>query len=114
MQIPFALAELEDGIAHQLPGTVVGDVAAPLDFVKRRVADRQQVFAVRAAAGRDDVRVLDQEQRVRDLVLLPRHHQLALHRPHLAEVAGAEIDEPREIPRAGGGNSSRVLSIHRF
>ena len=49
---------------------------------------------MRAAPERDDVRVLDEDQRVGDLVALARRHQLALQRPDLAELAGAEVDEP--------------------
>ena len=105
MQIALPLAQEEDRVADQLARPVIGDVAAALDLVERRVAEVEQVLAVGAAAGGDHVRVLDEDERVGDLVALARAHQLALQRPDLAEVAGAEIEE------AGGRGWRRR---HRF
>ena len=91
VQVALVVAQEKDRVADQLSGAVVGDVAAPLDLEDRDPVGGQQVLFVRAAAGGDDVGVLDEQQSVGDLVLLARAHQLALLRPDLPELTGAEV-----------------------
>ncbi len=54
-----------------------------------------------AAPERQDVRVLDEEEGVRDLLALPRGDELLLERPDLAVLPGAEIED------AGGQGGGR-------
>ena len=93
VQIPLAVSEQEDRVADQLSRPVVGDVAPALDLEHRRLRHRQQVLDVGAAALRDHVRMLDEHQRIGDLVTLPRADQLQLPRPDLAVFACAEIED---------------------
>ena len=98
---------------------MIGDVAAALDLEDRDVAGASRFSPCALRPERDDVRVLDEDERVRDLVALARRHQLALQRPDLAELAGAEIDDARGIDGGFASASielaSRALGVaHRF
>jgi hypothetical protein len=94
VQIALAVAELQDRIRHHLAGAVIRDVAAALDLDDLDIAGPQQIRQrALPAAHRDDVRVLDDEQRVARLAPLPRRHLLELARVRLAVAEAAEIDQ---------------------
>ena len=86
--------EVDDGIAHELPGAVVGHIAAAPRFVHVDAAGRQHLRrrddvragAVRFYAERDDVRVLEQDQDVRDPVRFPILDECALQREPLGSA----------------------------
>jgi hypothetical protein len=94
VQIALAVAELQDRIGDQLAGAVIGDIAAALDLDDLDIARSQEIGqrALPASDG-DDVRVLDDEQRVARLAPLPRRHLLELARVRLAVAEAAEIDQ---------------------
>ena len=77
-------AQIDDRIADELAGAVVGDVAAAIDLVELDAALREEfiagenVGAVGVAAKREDGRMLEQQQRVADEVLLARGDDLLL------------------------------------
>jgi hypothetical protein len=81
--LPFL--EIEDGIADDLTGSVIRDVAATICFFKRdaRVAQHvgwgKEIFHVPVAAERDDVRVLDEQKLIGDFAPLALFNELALH-----------------------------------
>ena len=68
--LPFA--QIEDRIADELAGTVIGHVAAAVRGIEcdaRALQDfvaREQVFHVAVAAERDDVRMLEEQQLIGD------------------------------------------------
>ena len=89
-------ANVDDWIAHQLTGPVVGNLATAVDFVHGDVelgeglGVEQHVVHAAPAAQSVDVRVLQKQHRVSDAVLLPQLHQGGLQRPrtpvlHLAQ-----------------------------
>ena len=49
VQVALGVAQQEDRVADELAGAVIGDVAAALDLVQRRVAEIDQVVALGAA-----------------------------------------------------------------
>ena len=71
-------AQIDDGVADQLAGAVIGHVAAAIDLVQLHAAAGEQfvagndVRAMRVAAQRDDRWMLQQQQRIGDQALLPR------------------------------------------
>jgi hypothetical protein len=73
---------------------VIGDIAAALDLDDLDVARPEQICQrPLPAPDRDDVRVLDDEQRVARLAPLPRRHLLELVRVRLAVAEAAEVDQ---------------------
>ena len=68
MNVGPEIVEVENGVAHQLAGAVVGDVAAPVDAVEAGVVRgqagviEQQVLRLAALAQRVGVRVLTKQQ----------------------------------------------------
>jgi hypothetical protein len=69
--------EVEDGISDELTRAVVGDVSTAIDFVQfhsafcEKVIAGKDVGAMGIAAERQHRRMLQQEQRVADKILLP-------------------------------------------
>ena len=113
-------SEVEDRVAHQLPGPVKGDVAAALDLdhldpAARELLRRQrQTGRSGAAAQGHHRRVLDQQQDVvgqlaRD-ALLPQD-SLQLERfgvTHRAEIADIESSCHAEVIRLARRKSRRA------
>ena|ERR1700723_2198329 len=68
--IPAMLGEIEDRIADDLPGAVIGDIAAAIGGMKldihlpKHAIRGAQVFELAVAAKRDDVRMLAEEQNI--------------------------------------------------
>src|SRR5947209_1948465 len=87
-------AESHNGIADELPRPVIGDETAArraLDAdaeLRQRGFSREDVLGRPAASERDDRRMLEQQQRVANLVAQPPLHQLVLE-PHGVGVANA-------------------------
>jgi hypothetical protein len=87
MHITAIRPEIEDGITDELPGPVVGDVAAASGlmnlnaFSRERGRRRDDVRAAAASFGAegDDWRMLEQQQRVANPSGAPIFDQLALH-----------------------------------
>ena len=108
-----ARAEVDDRVADQLPGRVVGDVAAArhleqLDPARgQRVLGDEQMLAARAAPERDDRGVLEQQQRVAALAAPTRRDQLVLERERIAVGDLSELLH-RERHNARGGNSQAI------
>ena len=77
-------AQIEDGVADELAGTVIGDVAAAVDLVEGNAARSEQLVggenigAVGVAPQREHGRMLEQQQRVADAFLLAQRDQLLL------------------------------------
>ena len=84
VQVLPVFAQIQDGVADQLPRRMVGDLAAPVhlhdgDALRPQpLRRRQQVFPLRPPPQRDRRRVFQQQQRVGDLPRLPPPHQLVL------------------------------------
>ncbi len=68
MQVALGPVELQDGIADQLARTVVGDVSSALDLDDGHGAVKDVLLRVEAASEGDDVRMLDEQEGVADLV----------------------------------------------
>ena len=87
---PAQPANVHDGIADQLTGAVVGDLAAPVDLVDgdsgagEGVAVEEDVSHAASAAEGVDVGVLEQEHGVADARLLPALDEGCLQRPRAA------------------------------
>ena len=102
VQVALAVLEQQNGIGHDLPGAVVGDVAAALDLDDLDLAGGGEVGQRPASPAQgDDVRVLDQHQRVGHLALLPRHDPLELQRVRGPVAHPAEIDPIRRTHPEG-------------
>ena len=89
------------GIADDLAGAVIGDVAAAAGFVhldaarRERLRRRQDVraAAVAADAEREDGRMLDEQQQVADAAGAPLLDQRALQRQRLGVRHEAEATD---------------------
>ena len=107
------------GVADELPRTVVGDVAAAPDGVDRDAAAAQlrrrgqhvPAAAPRGDAERDDRRVLEQQQPVRDALRLPEGHQPPL--PAGRGVVGDDA-EPVHLERRATGRARRPRRAGRL
>ena len=90
-------AQVEDGIAHQLAGAVIGHVAAAADLVNGDAAAGQQlvrgknVRAVRVTAQRNHRRMFEQKQHVPDAALGDERGHLRLEAQTFAVLHAAEI-----------------------
>ena len=98
---PLAIAQaaqIEDGVADELAGAVIGDVAAAIDLVQGDAAAGQQlvggenVGAAGVAAQREHGRVLEQQKHVADAALLAQSDQLFLQAQRFGVVHAAEIE----------------------
>ena len=111
-------AQIDDGIADELTGAVVGDVAAAIDFVDLDAALSEvlvrgkDVGAGGVASEREDGRMLEEEQRVADELLLAGGDDPLLDRERLPR---------RGRGRDGGGATSmstaelpKTLMRHAF
>ncbi len=87
MRLPLAIAQaaqIEDGVADELAGAVIGDVAAAVDLVEgdaargRATRRRREVGAVGVAAEGEHGRVLEQQQHVADAALRAQRDQFFL------------------------------------
>ena len=91
-------AQVEDGIADELAGAVVGDVATTIDFVEGDAAAREELIgcedvgAVCIAAEGEHRRVFEEQQNVADAALLAEFDQLRLEKERFAVVDAAEIE----------------------
>jgi len=91
-------AEVEDGVADELAGAVIGDVAAAVDFVKgdaaagKELVGGQDVGAVGVAAKGENARVFEEEQDVVDAALEAELDQLRLETKSFAVGNAAEIE----------------------
>ncbi len=95
--VALPLAQIENRIAHQLPGTMISNVAAAIGRVKCHAGAFQdliageQVFAVPVAAQRNHVRVFDQQQLIVDRALLPLGHQTPLQLERARVVHSSQL-----------------------
>ncbi len=77
-------AQIEDGVADELAGTVIGDIAAAVDFVEgdaarsEHLVGGENIGAVGVAPQREHGRMLEQQQRVADAFLLAQRDELLL------------------------------------
>ena len=91
-------AQVEDGVADELAGAVIGDVAAAVDLVEGDAARGKQLIggenvgAVGVAAQRKHRRMLEQQQHVADAVLLAQRDQLLLQAKGFSVGDAAEIE----------------------
>ena len=82
--VALPLAQVQDGVAHQLAGAVIGDVAAAVGGMEGDAGAGQDLFAgqqvlhVTVAAHGDGVRMLQQQQLVGDGARLALGHQALL------------------------------------
>ncbi len=73
VQIALVGSQEDDRVNHELPGAMIGHVAAALDLDDGNLAGGEHVGdRLGAPADGDDVRMLDEDEGVVDLVLLPR------------------------------------------
>ena len=97
--------QVDDGIADDLSGAVVGDVAAAAVFehvdaaCRERVRRRENVraSAVAAHAERQDVRMLDEEEQIADAPRAPVVHERALQRQRIGirdQAKAPHLDGP--------------------
>ena len=102
MEVAAVAVQVDDRVPDELPGAVVGDVAAPLDVEDldaaplERLARGQEVLRPARAAEGDDRRVLAEEERVGHLASLAPAGEVALERQRLGVGDAAEVanDEP--------------------
>jgi hypothetical protein len=91
-------AEIEDRVADQLAGAVVGHVAAAVDLVEGDAAAFEQlvrcqnVGTVGVTAQGEHGRVLQQQEHVADAILLAEIDELGLETQGLGVVDAAEIE----------------------
>ena len=89
--VAIAFAEVDDRIADELAGTVIGDVTPARGLEETDALGielgrgRDEVADVAAAAEGDDGRVLEQQKLIGDHLLLPQLHELLLQ-PHAVLV----------------------------
>jgi len=115
MQVAAVRLEIEDGIADELPGPVVGDVAAAagleeLDAEQASfIGVEQDVRGIGGRAERDDVRVLEQQELVNDIAVAPPPNQVLLQRERALVIEATEpprLERPRRADQASSGNVS--------
>jgi hypothetical protein len=87
-------AQVKDGVANELTGTVIGDITTPVDLVERHASAGQKlircqnVAAVGIAAKSKHRRMLEQKQDVANAALKPQRCDLRLE-PEAFVVADA-------------------------
>lgn len=107
-------AEVEDGVADELAGAVVGDIATAVDFVDSDAAEGEKVTggedvgAVGVAAEGEDGRVLEEEKDVLGAAFSDEGGNLRLEAEALGVVNAAQIEILNHrwfdcSERAGGG-----------
>ncbi|TMB55767.1 MAG: hypothetical protein E6J47_06355 [Chloroflexi bacterium] len=110
------VAEFDDRVCDQLPGSVEGDVPAAVDtmelgtYVAQALRGSEEVRLVAAAADGEDREVLDQQQPVADPSRASLLGQLVL------ELPGGEIGdrpEPIHAEQAAVGEKERALVAGR-
>ena len=90
---------LENGITHQLPWSVIGDVSSAVGLEQRDPAPRQQLVAgndvpaVGIPAQGEHRRMLDQQQHIADAFLLAQGTDLLLQGQGRRVVQAAEIHQ---------------------
>src|SRR5690606_34106386 len=103
-------AQVQQRIQHDLPGTVVGHLAAAVHVQYRDVARRQHVLRLAGLAQGEDRLVLDQPQLVRG-VRAARVGE-ALHRPP-HRLVGLATEVEHRCRRRGEARAARVThSVH--
>ena len=93
MQVALVLAQMEDGIGHELARPVQGHVAPAFDGNDGNAPRVENVARLGRAPERDDLGVLDQDQRVGNRTGLARGHEVPLHAQHLAVLAQAQVED---------------------
>src|SRR5882762_1804328 len=98
MQVFPVLAEVQDGVAHQLPGPVKGHVAATFDLEHSDAAALQlrpgkwETRHLRASSEGDDGLMLNQEQDIlSNLAIHPAAAEIALELQHLGIFPSPEV-----------------------
>src|SRR2546430_5437234 len=113
MQVAAVAAQVQDGIADELPRAVEGDIAAALDLEDRQVVRLEHVARARGAAQRPARRVLEQQEHVpleppRDARLGERplplerlavRHQAGLDHVDAAVTHSASLKASSRLPR---------------
>ncbi len=108
------IAQLDDGVGHQLSGAVERDVAAAIDADQLRadlaqpLGRGQHVRRVAAAADRVDGEVLEEEQPVADPPAATLIGQLVLQLPGRPVGDGAEVLDGQQA--AVGGQQGMLVA----
>lgn len=95
--LPFA--QIEDWVADQLPGAVVGDVASAVGRVKGNAGTPQDFFAGQqvlhapVTPQRDHMRVLEQQKLVANLSLLALASEVLLQLERLRVIDAPEFPQ---------------------
>jgi hypothetical protein len=108
-------AEIEDGVADELAGAVIGDVAAAIDLVHlhstlgEEIVASEDVGAVGVAAEGEDGRMLQHEESVADEVLLASGDDLLLDGESFAVGDAAEMEKIDVHERVVAERKSRAF-----
>ncbi len=96
--IPFPFTQIDDRIADDLAGAVVGDIAAAVGSDEFDAGAREEfrggekIFIVSVAAHGDDVRMFDEQKLIRDFATLALGDQVLL------ESEGFGVADKTKIP----------------
>ena len=111
--VALAFAEVDDRVADELAGTVIGDVAAArglekTDALRARASSRsaRRLRDVAAAPEGDDGRMFEEEKLIGNRLVLPHLHELLLQ-PH-AVLVGDEMRFRNSQMRIAGSNTRGV------
>ena len=121
MPVHGEAAQVEDGIADKLSGSVVGDVSAAIDLVNLDTAVGEEFIAGENVGARgvashgEDRRVFEQNERVADAVLVARFDELLLDVESGGVVDTAEMDEVEDHwrPISGMDKPRQILRASR-
>src|ERR1019366_10239658 len=91
VQVAFALAEKKNRVGHQLSRAVVRDIAAALDGDDGNLAGAKDIAGFCRTPERDDVGMLDENQRIRNAVCLSGCDEVLLQLQDLAIVAQPQV-----------------------
>jgi hypothetical protein len=92
-------AEVEDGVADELAGAVIGDVATAVDLVDfdaalgEELVGREDIGAAGVAAEGEDRRVFEEEERVADGSRFACGYDLGLDAEAFGVGDAAELEE---------------------
>ena len=97
MHVLVPARKIQNGVAHDLPGTMICHIAATVGFVKsdsgaaQNVVTRQQIFGMTVASDGDDVRMLDEQQLIRNKIVLALFDELPLQCERLGIREASEV-----------------------
>jgi hypothetical protein len=88
--------QIDNRVSHQLAGAVVGNVAAAVDIVDRDTTFQQllrreeDVVAAAPAAEGEGVRMLEEQQNIRDSIATSRLGELPLQSPGFVVIDASQ------------------------